>query len=685
MLDLRLVPAAGVAWFMAAWFTQQGHWLVPVGLLIIGLFWIPRPEVLLLVVIGALVAGITVAQVERRLALELSGFDEVSARIITEPKKVSERSWWFVASVDSVPISVTNPQPVSARAGDWVELSAVFHPSDTTRYAAYARVESLEVIRSSPWWWRWSNPVRDSITQASSSGPKRGATLIPALVHGDDSSQSAEMAIAFQKTGLTHLLAVSGTNLMIVLALFLGLGALLGLRGKAKIVLGLLAVIGFVILARPEPSVLRAAAMGTVIVIGLVRGAKGGIRALSIAVIALMLLDPWLSTAAGFILSVCATAGILIFVPLWTEISPLPRPVSLLIAVPLAAQLACAPMLVVLSGEVSLAAVFANAAAGPFVAPATILGLVGGLVFLVFPGLGSFIGFCGAACAEVIVVIGYTAAQFSQAAVSWSSPWWLLALVCLGIGVALNYVFRSRLLLFATVLLLGLVILQPVSWSWPPKGWLLVACDVGQGDALVLNAGGGEAVVIDAGPEQFSMRRCLRQLGISRVRLFVLTHQHLDHYGGAAAVEAPPVTPKRGEQYQINELNITALAPHAGPDPNDPNNSSVVLLVEVNQVRFLLTGDIESEAQSQLIHDLSAGVDVLKVPHHGSSDFDPDFLSATQARIALISAGKHNDYGHPHPRLLGALRKESMVIGRTDQMGDLAIVKDGQRIVLVSR
>ena len=218
---------------------------------------------------------------------------------------------------------------------------------------------------------------------------------MPALVTGDDQAVPEQVQTDFRTSGLTHLLAVSGTNLTLVVGFLVLVGRWCGVRGRWQYLLAVLGIVGFVLLARTEPSVVRAAAMGAVALLGLGgNGRDRGVRALGVAVTALLLWDPWLAVSPGFVLSVLATAGILLLGPPWTEALGrwLPRWAAQAVAVPVAAQLVCTPVVAGLSGQVSLVAVVANLLAAPLVAPATVLGLLGGLVGLVWPAGGSGAG-----------------------------------------------------------------------------------------------------------------------------------------------------------------------------------------------------------------------------------------------------------------------------------------------------
>ena len=236
---------------------------------------------------------------------------------------------------------------------------------------------------------------------------------MPALVTGDDAGLSEEVTDDFRTSGLTHLLAVSGTNLTLVLAALLAAARALGVRGRGLRAVGVLGAIGFVILARPDPSVLRAAAMGLVALAGMTAGGRRrGLRSLCVAVLVLVLVDPWLARSAGFVLSALATGAILVLGPPWRDALQrwLPRWAAEAVAVPLAAQLACTPVVAVLSGRVSVVAVAANVLVAPAVGPATVVGLAAGVVAVVAAPVALVVGAVAVAPAWWIVAVGRRAA-----------------------------------------------------------------------------------------------------------------------------------------------------------------------------------------------------------------------------------------------------------------------------------
>ncbi|WP_408896040.1 ComEC/Rec2 family competence protein [Nocardioides sp. R1-1] len=583
-------------------------------------------------------------------------------------------------------------------------------------------------VRGPDPWWRASGAVRASIRRAVQHRPPEQAGLVPALVDGDDAGLPDQVEEDFRTTGLTHLTAVSGTNLTLVVGTLLLLARALGVRRRWLTLVGLAGIVGFVLLARTEPSVLRAAVMGTV---GLFAfgpdGRRRGVRALGVAVAGLVLVQPDLAVAPGFVLSVLATAGIVLLgPPLAAALGRwLPSGLADAIAVPTAAQLACTPVVAALSGEVSLVAIAANLLAGPAVGPATVLGLAGGLVGLAWPGAGRLCGTLAGWCVGWIVAVAEQGARLPGAAVAWGTgavAIGALVALCLALGLALPRLVRHR----ATGVLLAVVLVvvvlggpgrlrSVVSGGWPPPGWVVAACDVGQGDALAVAVGPRAAIVVDAGPDQRAVEGCLDRLGVDEVPLVVLTHFHADHVDGLAGVlsgrrvggiETSPLadppggvevvrraaaragvavaTAPYGATRRIGRATVQVLHPDLpatveGPgDGSAANDASVVLLVEVSGVRLLLTGDVEPPGQAQVARLVGGlDVDVLKVPHHGSAHQDLGWLVSLRPELALVSAGADNDYGHPAPAVVRALEGAGAAVARTDRDGDIAVVADG--------
>ena len=591
--------------------------------------------------------------------------------------------------------------------------------ADDGDVAAVLAAGSPDLLAEPDIWWRGADRVRSSLRDSVAHRPADQRALVPALVAGDDGGLDPALADDFRTTGLTHLLAVSGTNLTLVVGFLLVGCRWLGVRGRWLYLVGALGIVGFVLLARTEPSVVRAAAMGTVGLVAMgTNGRRRGFRALGVAVAVLLLVQPALAVSIGFALSVLATAGILVLAPPWRDALArwLPRWAAEAVAVPAAAQLACTPLVAAVSGQVSLVAVVANLLVAPVVGPATVLGLIGGLVGLVSGPLAQVFGTLASWCVAWIVLVARRGAELPSAAMDWGTgvlP--LVTLTALTVAVALlaPRVLRHRSAGVACcVLMVVVVAVRLPTPGWPPHGWVLVACDVGQGDALVLRVGPRSAVVVDAGPDTALVDGCLDRLGVETVPLVVLTHFHADHVDGLAGVldgravgvvETSPVldppdgvaavraaTAAAGVPVRtalpgtrtLGEATVQVLGPtgpvRAGPgDGSAANDASVVLLAEVRGVRLLLTGDLEPPGQATLARSLPGlRVDVLKLPHHGSRHQDLPFLEALDAELVVVSVGADNDYGHPSPEVLDPLAAGGAAVLRTDEDGDVAVLAD---------
>jgi competence protein ComEC len=569
---------------------------------------------------------------------------------------------------------------------------------------------------------RAAGHLRAGLRRAVEPLPAREQGLLPGLVVGDTSRLAAEVREDFRTVGLTHLTAVSGSNVAIVTGAVLLLARAIGVRLVLRGALAVLALVGFVVLARPDPSVLRASVMGVIGLLALVTGTRrSAMPALAAAVLVLVLVSPPLAAAPGFALSVLATTGLLVLAPPWRESMRrrLPGWLADAIAVPAAAQAMCGPIVVAISAQLGLLAVPANLLAVPAVAPATIAGVGAALLAPVWLPAAQAVAWLGYLPTSWLVLVSRVGAAVPGAALPWPDgglgALLLGALTALLIPALTRRRLRRALLAVTTGVVVaagGLALARP---SWPPPGWFLVLCDVGQGDAVVLNAGGGSAVVVDAGPDPDLVDGCLDRLGVRRVPLVLLTHDHADHVDGLTGVvrgrqvglvQVGPLTepepavllaeragvplqrPALGERRRLGSLQWEVLAPGRAfrGTSSDPNNSSLVLRVVAGPTSVLLTGDVEPDAQRDL---LRRGVDlratVLKVPHHGSDHQEPAFLDAVGASVVLTSVGTDNSYGHPSARTLDRLTAGGARSFRTDRDGDIALAHRAGRLVVVAR
>ncbi len=634
---------------------------------------------------------------------------------------VAARTEW-VASADGTRVHTRVPVVLLVRGEEWRHLV----PSQSVRVSGRAVAAeggfeaALLLVRGPPrevgppsGVHSWAEEVRERLRGACAVLPQPERGLLPALVVGDTSLLDAETAETFRATGMTHLLTVSGANLAVMTGVVLAAARWFRLPPWASAAAGAVTIAGFVLLARPEPSVLRAAFMGAVALVSLVSGRpRIGVAALAAAVIGLLLFDPALAASFGFALSVLATGGILVFAPRWRDAWARRLPVWLAeaVAVTLAAQVACAPLLVVLSAEVNWVSVPVNVLAGPFVPVATVGGFAVAALGVVAPPVARAAVWVPGAAVSWVCVIADAGARVPHGALPWRSD--AVGALLLAALLAALLVLRGRARrAVAAVTAAAVVAAAAVSClapPWPPSRWAVVACDVGQGDAVVLAAGRGEAVVVDTGLRPDPVDRCLDGLRVRRAALLVLTHHDLDHAGGvpgvlrgrslAEAVVPPgfdspaaaralaragvrPRTVHAGHELAAGPWRLSVLWPPPDFAGDDPNEGSVVLLARLPSsadaagLSVLLTGDIEESAQRALLPEPAIrGVDVLKTPHHGAATQEAAFLDATRPRVTLTSVGADNPYGHPAPATWARLTGLTPASYRTDRHGDVAVV-----------
>ncbi|MBI1350139.1 MAG: MBL fold metallo-hydrolase [Actinomycetales bacterium] len=574
--------------------------------------------------------------------------------------------------------------------------------------------------------------MRDGLrASVASVGPDAGS-LVAGLAVGDESGQSGELREAMRASGLSHLTAVSGGNVAIVMGAVLLLARWLQLRLWLQIAVALAVLAYYVVLVGPEPSVLRAGVMGAIVVGSLLTGGRGGgPSVLSAGVIGLVLMQPWLALSWGFALSVTATAGLVLLAPPLADRLGRVRGGALLgsrlteaVTLTLAAQLATLPLLIGMGGAAGWVAVPANVAAMPVVPVVTILGLAAAVLSPLLPALGVALGWLAAWPAGWIALVARVAPQLPLSGLPWPTGWAGVGLLAASGGLGfLAWSVRRRVPhplhvagIVGLVLLLVMAVLEPPARrGWPPPGWFALMCDVGQGDMLLLPALPGSAVVVDTGPDPDAADRCLREAGIDSVPLLVLTHFHADHVGGLAGVlrhraigrvVASPldepadeaVQTRRqlaaagvvltsavaGDRWQVGPLDIHVLAPRRRITAGSAaNNTSVVLEARVGERRVLLTGDIETEGQVAVAPDLDGLYDVVKVPHHGSARQWSGLPRAAPAAVALISVGADNGYGQPADRTVEAWQSAGALVIRSDESGDAAVIPRGTSVGVV--
>ena len=670
----------------------------------------------------------------------------------TSGSRRSDDSWQFDATtsgwqtsaggrVDAVlPVRVITTADVAALLpGTAVRVQARVLPADPVHGRAATLVaRSAEVMAPAPAWQEGAGAVRASLRASVRDRPVDEAGLLPGLVVGDTSGVPDDLDVAMRASSLAHLTAVSGGNVAVVVLLAVGLVRLCGVhRGRLQVLLVAAAVGTYVVIARPQPSVVRAAGMVAVVLGALLLDLRVTPRAaLGWSVAALVLVDPFLSLSVGFAMSVVATGAL---VELAARATPYAagrhRVIRAMIGVVLvsaAAQVAVAPLVVGLGGGIPVGGVVANLLAEPAVGPATSFGLAAAFVGLASPPAAVVIALPASWAVGWIAVVARTTADLAPP-LPWPSGWGggalLLGVLTLGaVGAVVarragGRVARACAAVAAAGLVVALVPSTPAvpgASAWPPPGWRVVLCDVGQGDAVALRAAPGEAVVVDTGPDPAAADRCLRRLGIVRVPVVVLTHFHADHVEGVPGVlrgrtvglvvtspllepvsedhrvaqwlraeSVPMRVAAPGDVLTVGDVQLRVVWPTKilRGQGSDPNNASVAMIASVAGTSVLLDGDLETAAQEAVLASGVVGhVDVVKVPHHGSAKQSAGWATATRPLVALIGVGLDNDYGHPYPGTVAAYRNVGAMVGRTDLDGDVAVLVDDQgRLGVVRR
>lgn len=649
---------------------------------------------LVAILAGALAGHLSVEREQAVLAASVpEGWATLQVRATMDPAQGDYGDAWFLARPDAIvkagqglpwrgpPILVSGEVPAGLLAGERAQIDGRLTSQPGwargSPYGARFNASSISELAGTPLVIGAGNAVRDRVvSQLEGDGP--AAALLAGFLVGATEELPEVDYEALRRSGLSHFVAVSGSNVAGFLLLWwlvlgpVGLGRRRGLFGLAGLVL-------FVVATRWEPSVVRASLMaGTVLAGRLVGWPIDSWTALGASGTLALLVSPELSGDLGFQLSVLATGGILaghtVLPKSW------PGWVRAPLGATLSAQVAVLPLLLVAFGTVPLLSPVTNLVAAPVVAFSTMIGGVGSL--LGFPPLTAL----GVLGAGVVLVVARLADSWPQI----GPP------VAVGV-VMVGWALRSRRLRPVAAMTAALMVAWPLILVSPPPRLGAVFLDVGQGDATLLLGSTGVAVLVDGGPDPVVLTAALDRYRVDDIALVVVTHAHEDHAGGIAGLPGrrpigriwypgPPHTGNGWEQVVagaavfgipvevavpgmvevIDGLRLEVIGPIRRYE--GINDQSVVLWVEAGASRLLLTGDIEVAAQRDL------GLlrpDILKVPHHGALTSDLEWLATNMPRISVISVGE-NEYGHPAEEVLEVLTTGSLVV-RTDQMGDVIV------------
>ena len=620
----------------------------------------------------------------------------------------------------SVDVVVDRGSP--PRLGDRVRVEGRPSPSNDTRRAVTLWDATVTRLDGTNRTLTTVAAVREAAREAARGLPDdvRGLTL--GMTIGDTTQVAPGLDSAMRTTGLTHLTAVSGSHFAIVT---LAVGWALRRTVRSRLIRGGLLAAGMSALAAlvlPEPSVLRALTMALAVALGWWWGRPArAIPALSAGVIVLLLAEPGLAGAIGLQLSVVAVIAIVGWSPRLAVILGRYMLESLAhaVSVPLAAWLACWPLLVALRPGMGPYAVAANLVAAVAAFPVTVIGLVATVVSVAWAPGGALLMQLAGWCAWPVV---WAARSFA------SAPWAWLAWpggargVALAAAIVLCVVLATVTHKLTPAVRLGAaivaVVLAGMSPSWTVSvrpamdDWRVVICDVGQGDMMLVRVESHAAVVVDTGPPGAAGAACLRRYAVTEVPLLVLTHPHADHDGAvtelaavarieeawvspaaitlghdvgardATSVGIPVVVPEQGRSWERSDVSLAVLYPPqsvaSASSSSEINDASVTLMIHAGPVTVLALGDLEEPGQQQLARVLGGPVvvDLVKVAHHGSASQATTLAQLVTARVASISVGAGNTYGHPAPETVQLYATRALLVLTTELCGDIAVGDD---------
>jgi competence protein ComEC len=592
------------------------------------------------------------------------------------------------------------------------------------RRGAHAALEVDRMRRTGSWRGGVAGAL-DRVRRRAELGLARGlpakeAALLRGMVLGQDERLSEAVRTDFQRSGLAHLLAVSGQNVVLLAMLAVGAGMVAGIGLRARLAVALALVVVYVPLAGGGPSIQRAGVMGGAGLVAALAGRPASRwYALGLAAAATLALNPRVSGEPGWQLSFAAVVGLLALVPRWREglrRAGLPGPVADAAAVTAAATVATAPLMAFHFEQVSLASLPANLAAAAAVAPVMWLGMVAIAVAQLSPALCVPLNALNGPLLAYVEWVAHVAAQPPAAAlpVRLGGPATLAltyaalaALIALA-GRAWRWTAargpqpRSLRVTAAVVGVVGVgvVVVPALGTPRPPQpgDFVISFLNIGQGDATLLQHGGA-SILFDTGPPGGPILTRLRQAGVKRLDALVLTHAQLDHEGMAVPItrkyhprlvldggagwntptqrglRANVVPAHQGQQLEPGGIRLRLLWPPRPPPgwrpEGDPNNRAVVAIASVGSFDVLLTADAESDITGPL---QLPPVEVLKVAHHGSEDPGlPALLARTRPAFAGIEVGRGNTYGHPTAPTLAELKAAVPHVYRTDRDGTVRL------------
>ncbi len=634
----------------------------------------------------------------------------------------------------NAPTSVRNPGEFSYR--DYLALNNIFA---TIHVAGYSEIQILQ--RSSPnWFFEYLIfPTKHfvvKVVRSVSSGDE--ANFLIGLLLGDRTDISSDIKNAFINTGTIHVLAVSGSHVVLVVAVFYTLLGLLRLPETAKNVVTIAGIFFYMELTGATPSVVRASLMAIVVLLAKLFQYRTNVyNALGASAVLLLLDDPRQVFDVGFQLSFAAVFSMVYFYPKlaalirkiperWEEIKGMDAALKLF-ALSLAAQIGTLPFTAYYFGRVSVISLLANLVVVPLVGVIVTIGFVSVLAGIISVWLSTFFSEANNVLLWftlkfVAVANAVPHATISTAVFGLKETFFYSAFVAFLFNLKNNIVVKRTAL--AVVAVVDLLLIGSLFDGEAEHRLRVTYLDVGQGDAALIEFPTGEHILIDAGPKTFSYDAgekvivpFLKRHSISQLNAIVITHPHDDHVGGAPSVmksmsvarmidtgqreqsdifreynEYEKVTPYQQARAGIELLHIPNARLYVlEPVPSfldkdssdgypDLNNTSVVFKLQYGNTSFLFVGDAEVPVERHLdaVYGGFLRSDVLKAGHHGSStSSSEEFLANVHPKEVVVSVGKFNKFHHPSRKVIERFQQMGAEVHRTDAEGAIIFESDG--------
>ncbi len=567
---------------------------------------------------------------------------------------------------------------------------------------------------------RLQNFRQQGIAYVNEHFPPQSSGFVTALLFGDQTYIDEENLTNYQRLGLVHLLAISGLHVSFLTGILFFLGIRIGITREKMMGVILLFLPMYTILSGGTPSVLRACLMAMLFFLLLLWKKRiSAIMAIGLVYLLLLLVQPNLLFNIGFQLSFAVTCAIILSLPIFQKY---PQPIMQLFIVSVVCQLAALPILLYHFYEVSVLGIFLNVLYVPIYSsillPFSILAL---LSHLVFPSLGDllieWLDKLFFLCNSLATIVS----TIPLASISFGKPMGLIMMVLLIGIIGLFMKWESSSLKECKMwlyLLMVTLLFQYHIQKVNPYGEV-VFIDVGQGDAIFIKLpfNRGNYLIDTGGKIVFPMeswqkqRRTyntgddviipfLKSKGVHHLDKLILTHADADHTGSATELirnfkvrevvigtgsetfyrdkdsikwalskNIPISRLKKGDSWYVGEAKFYILHPYQKNE--DANDGSIVLFAEMGGLSWLFTGDASESIEKELMRTYpQLRVDILKVGHHGSkTSSSPDFLEQIKPKVAVISVGKDNRYGHPHRQVVEALEEREISVVRTDSDG----------------